>query len=376
MNDPRGQKKLKILQIYYEPFFSGISRHVIYLLETMSNRTYDHMVLCSTGDEKIRKALNITLGGHLVIIVRPGRFFSFSGFLQIIKIIRRQKVDVVHVHNLQTAAWAIPATLLSGCRKIIFTPHVDSFGIESLTAVVRRLGSLIRLFPLTFIAVSKAQYKRFSTLGIAKPDRVKFVANHIRASEFVKTMNLHRNMIRQKNHLPENAIIVSQIARLDRQKNPFFLIRVADLIRGQFPNILFLLIGEGPLKSDLAQEIKNRDMGGHVRLMGYREDAIELLHISDIVTFTSRWEGLPYSLLEAVCFRKPVVAIDIPGMRDVIVNGESGFLVEKPEQFVIRLLQLARSKELRTRMGKSGYLNNKDLFNYDHLAMQMTDIYK
>ena len=93
------------------------------------------------------------------------------------------------------------------------------------------------------------------------------------------------------------------------------------------------------------------------------------------MTLTSRWEGLPYVLLEAIYFRKPVIATDIPGIRDLVANGKSGYLAKTEEKFAARLVQLAQSKELRDQMGKEGYRRNESLFDICNMAGLMREIY-
>ena len=368
-------KKRKILQVFYEPLLSGISRHVMYLLKSVENEPYDFMVLCATADEKIPQALNRTVGENHVRMVPPGRFFCLTGFLEAMRIIRSQKVDTIHVHNLQSAPWAYAAAVLSGCERIIFTPQVDSIGTGSFEWLFRQLWKVLKPMTAMYIAVSKTQQARMLRWGIARPGKVKTIANHIDESELLKKCRNDRQTVRKNNGLPENAVVVSQMARLDRQKNPFFLIRVAELTREKAPKVLFAMIGDGPLKRSLEREIETRNLNGRVRLMGYRHDGPELLNASDIVTLTSRWEGLPYALLEAICLKKPVVVTDIPGNRDLVANGESGYLAKTPEEFSEKLVKLARSKELRDQMGNDGYRRNKDLFNPSHLARLMREIY-
>lgn len=370
------KNKHKILHIYYEPFFSGISRHVLYSLKAINSEKYDSLVLCSTGDDRIATALKTTLGEDRVKIVRPGRFFSMSGFYQTVRLIRTHQISIVHIHNLQTSTWALPAAILAGCRQVIFTPHVDNIGIDFLQPVTRRIIRLARFIPLTLIAISREQKERILNLGITRPSKVKYIPNHINKAELDAVLHLHPESIRHKNNLPQDAIIVSQVARLDRQKDPDFLIRVAQLTRGPAPNMIFLLIGDGPLKNKLAQQINSLKLNAFVRLLGYRHDALELLHASDIATLTSRWEGLPYALLEAVCLKKPAVITNIPGNRQVIIDNESGYLANTPEQFAARLVALAGSKELRIAMGGAGYLRNKDLFDFNHLVSQLNAVYE
>lgn len=369
-------QKRKILQLYYEPHLSGISRHVIYLLNALKDEPYGFWVLCSTGDGKIQQSLKKTLGENYVRIVPPGRFFSWRGFFKALRIIRSEKIDTVHVHNLQSAAWGYAAVILSGCRRVIFTPHVFGTEIRFFKIFSRHLWKILRPFTMMYIAVSKTQHDHMRSRGfIIGPDRVKFVANHVDELHLRNRCREDRETIRKENGISETAVVVSQMARLDRQKNPFFLIKVTQLLQEQAPDMVFMLIGEGPLKIRLKREIERHNLNGRVRLMGYRHDGLDLLRASDIVTLTSRWEGLPYALLEANCFKKPVVATDIPGNRDLVADGESGFLANTPEEFAGKLFKLAQSRELREQFGKEGYNRNKDLFNPDRMALQMRKIY-
>ena len=194
-------------------------------------------------------------------------------------------------------------------------------------------------------------------------------------SELQNRCKKGRQSIRKNNDIPESAVVVIQMARLDRQKNPLFLIKVAELIKSQAPEIVFVLIGEGPLKKSMKMEIEKHNLSDMVRLNGYLHDGLDLLRASDIVTLTSRWEGLPYVLIEAVYFKKPVIATDIPGLRDLVEDGKSGYLVNTEAEFAARLIQLAKSKELRDQMGTEGFRRNESLFHMDNMAGMMDDIY-
>jgi glycosyltransferase involved in cell wall biosynthesis len=80
-------------------------------------------------------------------------------------------------------------------------------------------------------------------------------------------------------------------------------------------------------------------------------------------------------LIEAVYFKKPVIATDILGPRDLVEDGKSGYLVNSEEEFAERLIQLAKAKELRDRMGTEGFRRNASLFRMDNMAAMMDDIY-
>ncbi len=92
--------------------------------------------------------------------------------------------------------------------------------------------------------------------------------------------------------------------------------------------MVFLLVGEGPLAETIQDSLKARGLERTVRLLGFRSDALDIANASDIVTLTSRWEGLPYTIIEAIALRKPVVSTHFSSIRDLITDGQTGFVAK------------------------------------------------
>ena len=364
-----------ILQLFYEPRFSGISKHLIYLLRAMDREKHDIWVLCSTADGKILRAFLEVMPENRLKIVPPGRLFSFRGTLEAVRLIRSRKIDTVHIHNLPSAGWGYTAALLGGCRRIVFTPHVGDIGIPPLEKVFRLCWKALRPFTHMYIAVSKSQRDRLLRWGVARPGQVTFIPNHIDAAELDCHSLPDREEIRRNLGLTPDAVVVCQIGRLDRQKNPEFLVKVAELTRERAPEMIFLLVGEGILRDEIERAIQARGLEGRVRLLGFRNDAIALLNASDILTLTSRWEGFPYVLVEATCMSMPMVTTITDGSSDIVEDGRTGYLVTSEEECADRLVRLARSSELRTTMGRAGYERNRALFDLRGMARDVEAVY-
>ena len=300
-------KTRRILELFYEPQLSGISRHVMDLLEGIDRDRYQFWILCSTADDRIGTTFKEIVGRDRVKIVPPGRYFSFRGFLEAFRLIRRHEIDTVHIHNLQSALWGYGAEVLSRCERIIFTPQVSRIGIPHTEWLFRQCWKLLTPFTYRYIAVSKPQRENIIGWGIAEPSRVALIRNRIDQNKMFHGIKADRDAVREANGLPEDAVVICQVGRLDRQKNPFFLLRVAELTVSEAPNTLFLLVGEGRLRESLESAINARELTERVRLLGFRRDVPELLMAADILTLTSRWEGLPYVMMEAYLMRKPIV---------------------------------------------------------------------
>ncbi|AGF78552.1 glycosyltransferase [Desulfocapsa sulfexigens DSM 10523] len=368
------KKHCKILILFYEPFLSGISRHIRYLLQVVKDENIEFWLLCSSDDQKIPAFLADVVPKDHLTMVQPSRFFSLEGLVTARKIIQKNHIDLVHIHNLQSAIWGYGSTFFTRCKKIIFTPHVDSFGENSNYQGSRYLLKLLSPFTAFFIAVSSSQQNRFKHWKIAHTHKIQLIRNHIDTTRIETCSQSHSNIVNELN-IPSSSVIVMQIGRLDRQKNPLSLLRIIKEVTKRCNNSHFLFIGDGPLRKKLEIQIKRDNMMSHVTLLGYRKNIHQLTKTVDIITSTSRWEGLPYSLIEASFFKKAIVATDIPGHSDLINTGTSGFLVKNEQEFADKLCKLIQSKTLRTTMGENFYRRNKELFSIENMRNSLSEIY-
>ena len=298
-------KKMRILQIFYEPHFSGITRHVLCLAKGLNRQRYDIRVLCSTRDDKIRKAFENLLSKDNVTIVSPGKFFSFRGAYEARKIISNESIDLIHIHNLQSVLWGYAAAIGSKTTRIVFTPHVINLPFQSLERVLYMVLRLLRPFTFRMIALSPHQKHQLVNNGAASVENIRIIPNRLDLVEIGTKITCDPQDIRRSLNIPPDSVIVCQIGRLVHQKNPLALVRIAEKVCRRNRNVVFLLVGEGPLSRNVQDQLRVRGLESAVRLLGFRSDALDIASSADIVTLTSLWEGLPYTLLEAVSLHKP-----------------------------------------------------------------------
>lgn len=229
-------------------------------------------------------------------------------------IARDVKPDIIHLHS--SKAGAIGRMAFDGSIPMFYTPHGYSFLMNNHNRVKRTMFHMIERLcahrNCTTISCSAGEHEE--TLRLTH--RAVYVSNGINMAE-LQSMIDHT-----AKH--DHPFTVFTLGRICHQKGPALFNEIAQ----RLPEAHFLWIGDGDLREELTS--KNIEITGWVD----RERAISYAENADVFLLTSRWEGLPISLLESMYMRKPCVVSDVIGSRDVIHDGENGHLCRTVEEFV------------------------------------------
>jgi glycosyltransferase involved in cell wall biosynthesis len=156
--------------------------------------------------------------------------------------------------------------------------------------------------------------------------------------------------------IEENTPVIGFVGRLEPQKGLSYLIEaVAQLIR-DWPTLMCIVVGDGSLRSSLQRQAIQLDVKDKVHFLGYRPDVPALLPAFDIFVLPSLYEGLPYTILEAMAAGIPVIATDVAGTRDVVRDGETGLLVPPGDVPALReaIRQIFDNQELKSKLAQAG----------------------
>jgi glycosyltransferase involved in cell wall biosynthesis len=244
-------------------------------------------------------------------------------------------------------------------------------------ASVGRLGSRLMNLPAVFLANSYNARNNAIAAGI-KPDRLYVLPNVIDLNEFDQRKNNQ-----PLPHLKHDCTRVIAVARLMPVKRlERFLVALA-LARQKVPTLQGLLVGSGPEEMHLktvAQDLGLRPNApdGGVQFLGTRDDIPELLHQSDIFLLTSDREGFPNVLLEAMAASLPIISTPAGEVKDLVIDGENGFLVpfEDVQSIADCLIRLSKFAELGRQIGSTGRAIVEEKYSFSHLAQNMEDIYR
>lgn len=239
------------------------------------------------------------------------------------KMIRREDADVVHAHDMFASVICALATIGTKCKLVTM---LHNNGFENRRVSVKSVAYLVAMIrACRAFFVSRTTYE-----------------GYIFHKWFDKKSEVLGNIIDVDGVIERGTCVgkhwdIVYVGRLFVQKDPLRLIRVIGMIRDIKPELKVAIVGNGEMTGETREEVKRLGLEKNVELMGFREDAIEIMAASKVMLMTSRWEGTPMVVLEAMALHVPVVATPVDGLKEV-VNGK--WLCEKDEELVAAVVDL------------------------------------
>lgn len=290
-------------------------------------------------------------------------FFCLNLPLAVVKMvafIKRNKIDLIHVHQSQSL-WGLIAGKVAGVP-VVF--HVREIMRN------RNIQRLILSLSTRIVAISRAVENSFSQLGSpSSREKISVVYNAVDLDRFDPAKQ--NSSVRNKWGVPEQVPLVLLVSKLIGNKGHLDFIRSYSLVKEKFPEVEYMIVGgEMPGHEAYAQEVRSLvtelGHGDTIHLAGSQSDVVQFLAASDIVVQPSTCEeGLGRVPIEAMALAKPVVATAVGGIPEVVVDGETGYLVPKhdPNALSGGILKLLGDSELRKNFGQAGYNRAHSLFN-------------
>lgn len=282
------------------------------------------------GDDDIRRRADATaiptaLLPHLARPIRP--VSDLRAVVGLYRTMRAQRPAIVHTHSSKAgflgrlAAWAarVPVRVHT-VHGWSFTPEQPPW-LRKLYVLLERLAARVST---AVVVVTDLDRQKGLAAGIGRPAQYVVIRSGIRLDDFApgdRTLARHRLAVGGAG----TAAVVGSVTRLSVQKDPHTLVDVLAMVTSE-RRAVGVVVGGGPLAG--AVEERRARVGGDVRLLGRRDDVAHLLPAFDVFLLTSRWEGLPRALVQAMAVGVPVVATKVDGVVDVVEDGVTGLLAE------------------------------------------------
>lgn len=253
----------------------------------------------------------------------------------------------------------------------VVTEHLgdDPLGVRRLRRHQRLLLRPVRPRATAVVAVAACQTEQLVRDGY-KPDAIRVIASGVADDPPVRD----REAVRAELDVERGAFLAVLVAALRPEKRAAVFVEQVTAAHDVEPSVHGLVVGDGPDAESVAGAVARSN--GAVRLVGFRPDAIDIMHAADVVCLTSAVEALPISMLEAMSVARPVVATRVGGLPEVIKDGETGVLISRdhPAGMARALVELARSPDRGEDLGRAGRARQQRSFSIDAMTRAYADL--
>jgi len=376
--------QMKVLLVITLSELGGAQRVVYHIAAGLSPEQFEITVACAPGGELVRWLRELPQKVQVIEIPGLKRNISplndLKTFWKLYSLMKKKSFDIVHCHSSKAGVLGRLAARLAAVPKIFFTVH--GWGINKYQSQPARFfytwaERLAGAVSTRVICVSESDLLKGRNLRLVAHDKLYVIYNGVTDSQ------KKGGALRGELNIKKEDIIIGTVARLAQQKDPLFLLELAEWMIKHPKNdlsevrIYFVFIGDGPLKAECEKFVIRKGLDERVFLLGAREDAVELVRDFDVFALFSRWEGLPLTIIEAMLAGVPVVATDVGGVDELVVDGETGFLIRglDPEAAERALLKLLADGELRRRLGEAGRKRAREKFSLEEMVRRYRELY-
>lgn len=323
----------RVAHVIWSLGLGGAEQVVIRLAAGLDRRRFEAFICCL--DRPGPFAPRAEAEGIEVVALDKRGPLDARAALRLARLLRSRRVDVVHTHLWGASLWGRLAAVAARVPAIVTTEHnVDSWKGAHHLALDRALAHVTT----HLVAVSRQVQEFYEARGVGR-GRWRVVYNGVDTSGGLRRT---RSPAFRELGLSPDGPVVGLVGRLVPAKAPEVFLRALSLAAPRVPGLRGLVVGDGPLRSELEAVARRLGLGDLVVFAGVRQDVADLLPGLDALLFSSLREGLSMAMLEAMAAGVPVVATEVGGTPELITHGESGLLVPPghPERLADALVGL------------------------------------
>lgn len=344
---------MKVMHLLQSNKFSGAENVVCQIISMFKSDENIEFVYCSQ-DGPIKEALT----------ERSIRFNLMDNFSisEIKRVIKEEKPDIIHAHDMRASFYV---AICCGNIPLISHVHNNNFNSRGLS-----LKSLLYMY-----AARKA--KHIFWVSNSSFEGYKFhVFFKNKSSVLYNIINI--DLLKEKMNKDDNTYRydIVYIGRLTYQKNPQRLLKVLEKVLEVRPQTKIAVIGTGDLEEEIKNEIINNKKLKNVDFLGFKNNPYKILSDSKLMLMTSRWEGTPMCALEAMALGVPIVSTPVDGMRDLVENGETGYLSDSDDELIKDICEILDNKRLHDNLSDNSIFKITKIMNIKLYKEEIFKYYK
>lgn len=344
---------MKILHLLQSGHFSGAENVVCQIIGMMKDEPDIQMAYCSR-DGQIREALK-----ERRIEYHPIKELTVA---EIKRVIREYKPDIIHVHDMRASLVAARA-----CGKITLISHIHNNNFDSRGVSVKSVAYLYAAAKAKHIFwVSNSSYTGYCFHSLFKK----------KSSVLYNTISIDDLYGRMHKDCNNYDYDIVYLGRLSPPKNPHRLLGVFKILIEKKPNIKIAVIGTGELEEEIHQLASELQLAPNVEFLGFQNNPYKILYDAKLMIMTSRWEGTPMCVLEAMALGVPVVSTPTDGVKDVVKDGKTGYLSDDDEVLAKKCLKILEDNELYRKLHQNSLKKATEILDSQTYKVALDRIYR
>jgi glycosyltransferase involved in cell wall biosynthesis len=313
--------------------------------------------------------------GVPVFCLDQRRPFDPRGLYRLARLIRQRRPDVVHAHLPYAGIMGRLATRLAPVPAMVYTEHNLFERYHRLTALVHRWTYS---WSDATICVSEAvQQSAEAKAKVKGKTRLQTIRNGVDWHDILAARHDPAET-RAELAVPPADKVVVHVASFTPKKRHEDLLHAARLLLDEQPDVTFLLVGDGPLRTEMEARARELGVEHKVRFLGHRLDAVRIMAAGDLFVLPSLYEGLPISLLEAMAVGRPAVATRVGAIPEVVTEGVNGLLVEPcdPPLLAASMRQVLNDPVMQERFSRNAVQRVTAEFGIDVMVRSVERLYE
>lgn len=349
------RQKINVLFVIVQlQMMGGSESLVLSLIKNIDRKRFNPSIAWFYGDVPLQEYVELDIP---LYHIPKTRRLDLKTMYNLSEIIRKENIDVVNAHHFLSMIYTYYGSKIRNRRGLIYTEHSE-WEIDSVSWKWKKIGGyFLRRLDRSIGVGANITGKLESEFGIPA-DKTLTINNGVDIDLFQE--NRKTSLSRKHLGVGSEDKVIGIVANFRKVKNHLFLLKAFNELSKNSDATKLMLVGKEPegepdnTLPEVLQFIENKKLSGRVHVLGYRSDVPELLKIMDVFCLTSFKEGLPIGLIEAMAVGLPVIGTDVEGIRDVISDGENGYLVDLSDSkgMVDAMTKLVSDEELRKRMGE------------------------
>ena len=383
------KKKIKILRIINRFNIGGPVYNAV-LLSAFMPEEYETLLIGGMPEENEANSLYIAekYGISPVLISEmqrePNLMNDNSALKKIKEIIRTFQPDIVHTHASKAGALGRKAAFDCGVPIVIHTFHghiFHSYFSWWKTKLYQLIERRLSKKATGIIAISAIQKNELSLkYKICHPSKIKIIPLGFDLSPFNENLKEKREHTRNSYALEGSDIAIAIIGRLVAIKNHQMFLDIIEKVNQKTrKKVVYFIVGDGEESDNIQESIKPlKEKGMDIRMTSWIKDIATFNAGMDIICLTSKNEGTPVSLIEAQAAGIPIIATNVGGIKDIILEDKTGYIVDKDDidGFAQKLWELIENENKRQLMSQNGWSFVQEKFQYPNLIKNMDEYYK